>query len=181
MMNCRQVQDLLADYSVQVLEVRVHEHVEAHLAGCAPCREELRLLDATIALVETHGVRQPPPGLFNAVRNRIEAGDVRQEQPAWWLRWMNTTPARMSGMAVAAAALALGFLLPVGQSSLPPLDMFNGPAAGGGPVASNELGNSIRQHAMSHTEGPLADRVAWEAMAQLVSQDERRGRQPGVE
>lgn len=179
-MSCRHVQELLADYSVGILEAREHREVETHLASCAACREELRIMDAAVALVERHGVRQPPPGLFNAVRNRIEAGDVRQERPAWWWLWLNSTPARVSGMTVAVAAVAAGFLMPVQTPEVPSIPVHV--SAGVGSVANNDLGNSIRQHAMAHMEGPLADRVAWEAMAQLVTTGEdARLKRPGVE
>jgi hypothetical protein len=167
-MNCERIRNLLPDYSVEILDGRTHQAVRQHLTQCADCRAEQRALDDAVALVEQYGVRQPPPGLFNAVRNRIEAGDLVRERPVWWA-WFNTGPARAAAMGMAMAAVAVGLILPTGGPMIthnPYLDVH---ATAGMPVTSNALASSIRQHAMSSVEGPLTDRVAWEAMAQLVT------------
>ncbi|MFN3650449.1 MAG: anti-sigma factor family protein [Armatimonadota bacterium] len=168
-MLCSQVRELLPDYSVEILDGRAHQQVASHLELCADCRAELTAMDSVMAMVEELGVRQPPPGLFNAVRNRIESGEVTRERPAWWA-WIYSRPARGLAMGMAAAALALGLLVPVGPSDIPPLSIHEG--AGRGSMTSSALAQSIRQHAMSAGEGPVTDRVAYEAMAQLASQDE---------
>src|SRR4051812_34430275 len=41
--------------------------VEAHLAGCAPCRERLAELRASIALFRSHGRREAPAALKTRV------------------------------------------------------------------------------------------------------------------
>lgn len=174
-MNCNRVRDLLPDYSMDMLDGRERQGVQTHLAACEECRAELRAQDAVVALIEEHGARQPPPGLFNGVRNAIEAGTVVRERAPWW-SFLYTGPARAAGMSLALGALALGIFLPIG-SPVPnqgplPLHIDNG-----APIATTALASSIRQHAMSATEGPLADRVAWEAMAQLVAEDDERERQ----
>jgi anti-sigma factor RsiW len=168
MMNCAQVRDLLPDYSVEILDARTHQAVESHLAICADCRAELHTMDAVMDLVAQHGTRQPPPGLFNAVRNRIESGDVVRDRAPWWA-WLLTTPARATAMTMAVGVLALGFLLPV-KPGVPTMPL---PVHPGDGTTSTALAASIRQHAISAGEGPLADRIAWEAMAQLVSQEDQ--------
>ncbi len=179
-MNCSRVQDLLPDYSVEMLDSRTQLAVREHLAGCDACREELRALENVVVLVEQYGERQPPPGLFNAVRNRIEAGDFVRERPAWWA-FLNTRPARVAGMGLAMAAVAAVAVLPVGGPPQMPDRLAVHPSAGA-PVTSTALASSIRQHAMSAVEGPVTERVAWEAMAQLVTLDEKgRTRSPRAE
>ena len=177
-MDCSKIRDLLPDYSVEILDGRTQSAVRSHLESCADCRHELAVMDSVVALVEEHGVRQPPAGLFNAVRNRIEGGDFERERPAWWF-WFNTRPARSLAMGMAMAAVAVGIFMPVGGGSnvLPPISLHtSGPGQFG--VARGELANAIRQHAMS-TSGPLTDRVAWEAMAQMVSEErDRAEREP---
>jgi len=164
-MKCERVQDLLPDFSVELLDARTHGAVAAHLESCAACQAEMKALDAAVALVEEFGVRQPPPGLFNAVRNRIESGDVVRDRAPWWA-WLNTRPARGLAMGMAMATVALGVLMPVGQkSAYTPLPIH--PEAG--QVARGELASAIRLHAMSAEGSPLPDRVAWEAMAQMVT------------
>src|SRR5438045_3465985 len=96
-MDCSRVRDLLPDYSVEILDGRTRAAVERHLEVCAGCRAERRAQDDVMGLVEQFGARQPPPGLFNAVRNRIEGGDLVRERPAWWA-WLYSRPARVLGM-----------------------------------------------------------------------------------
>jgi hypothetical protein len=168
-MECLRVRDMLADYSVDLLDRRTTEGVKTHLETCADCAEELRILEGVVALVEQYGERQPPVGLFNGVRNRIESGDMVRERTPWWA-WL-IAPMKGAAMGAATAALALAMLLPNGKTPVPgPLDMHteSGP---GGRTASSPLAQSIRQHAMSAGRGTLTERVAWEAMAQLVTQD----------
>jgi predicted anti-sigma-YlaC factor YlaD len=177
MMNCSKIRDLLPDYSVEMLEGRARRMVQEHLAGCEGCREELRVQDSVMALVEQHGAHEPPPGLFNAVRNQIESGVVAQQRPAWWA-WLYTGPARATGMGLAMAALAVSLLMPSNGPSTPSeLVPVHPTVSASRGMATTALAGSIRQHAMSASEGPLADRVAWEAMAQIATQDnEKEGR-----
>ena len=83
-MTCSRIRDLLPDYSVEILDARTYTLVDGHLRECAACRAELRAQDDVMALVEQFGVRQPPVGLFNGVRNRIESPGLTRERPAWW-------------------------------------------------------------------------------------------------
>ena len=168
-MECTRVQNLLPDYSVELLDTRTHRAIEEHLAGCGDCRAELRALDAAVAMVETYGVRQPPPGLFNAVRNRIESGELRRERAPWWA-FLYSGPARGVALAAAMSAVIMGLLMPA------PTSTNVGFGDGGtfvrpGTVARGEVAMSIRQHAISAAEGPLTDRAAWEAYAQIFAQD----------
>ena len=175
-MNCNRVRDLLPDYSMDMLEGRERHDVQAHLAACEECRTELRAQDAVVALIEEHGARQPPPGLFNGVRNAIASGTVVRERAPWW-SFIYTGPARAAAMSLALGALALGIFFPVGSPVPVGGDLLPLHISDGAPVQTTALASSIRQHAMSATEGPLADRVAWEAMAQLVQDDDDRDRQ----
>jgi hypothetical protein len=170
-MLCSRVRDLLADYSVQILDRRTQHEVASHLELCADCRQELRVLEGVVALVEEHGFRQPPVALFNGVRNRIESGEVVRERAPWWA-WMFSMPARAAAMGVAVAAVALSVALPTGNGGKLPTIAIHQPSNGMiTSTANNELAGSIRQHALSAGEGPLTDRVAWEALAQIVSQE----------
>src|SRR5205807_8509455 len=98
-------------------------------------------------LVERYGERQPPPGLFNAVRNRIESGGVVRERPPWWA-WLYTRPARAAAMGMAAGALALGLLMPAGHPA--PIPAISTPSVlagpGAAPTESSALAFSTRQH-----------------------------------
>lgn len=167
-MNCSRVQELLPDYSVEILSEREQRAIRAHLESCGACLEEFQAMERAVALVEEFGVREPPAGLFNAVRNRIESGSVARERPAWWA-WFYTKPARVGAMGLAMASVLVGLLMPVNQQSLPTIAINPGGRALTG-VASGELAGAIRLHAMANSNAPLTDRVAWEAMAQIVTQ-----------
>lgn len=178
-MNCTRVRDLLPDYAVELLDARMQQAVESHLELCAGCRQELRAGDSVMALVEQYGALEPPVGLFNGVRNRIEAGGLERDRAPWW-GWLFTGPARGLAMTGALAALALGLFLPAGPEVGPGLLPVHEASMGDPGVVSTALASSIRQHALSAGEGPLTDRVAWEAMAQLVVQDKAQDK-PGVQ
>lgn len=170
-MDCSRVREVLPDYAVRGLNGRVHRGVEAHLAGCAECRAELAAQEEAVRLFERYGALAPPPGLFNAVRNEIQAGAVARDRAPWW-SFLLTRWGRGAATALAACALAMGLMLPTGAPGpTPSLPMVAGD--GGGQVTS-ELVSSIRQHAQAAGQGTLTDRVAWEAMAQLVSQERQR-------
>lgn len=181
-MNCKQTRDRLPDYSVGAAGARAAAEVELHLSECAECRRELDALNQVALLVEQHGAVDPPAGMFDAVRYSITSGQVRQDHP-WWLVFFGR-PARALAAGMAMASVALGLLAPVGgprplpQNALHPAPLYGGI---GQAQASSELANSIRQHAMSAGDGSLNDRVAWEAMAQIVSQPGARGGRRGLE
>ncbi len=174
-MLCTHVRERIADFSVGILSGRESAEIGRHLEICADCREELHALERVASLVEEHGRIEPPPGLFNAVRNRIELGEVRRDRAPWWF-WFNTRPARGVAMAMAVASVVVPLLLPVPPSASPMTEL---PMHGeGSNMPSSALASSIRQHAMSAGNGTLTDRVAWEAMAQLAAQEhDERGRE----
>jgi len=173
-MNCRRVQNLLPDYSVDALSERERRAVRTHLGDCDSCRAELRALEAAVALVEEHAGVNPPPGLFNAVRHEITRPEFRRDRPNI-LGWAQLRPVRALAMAGAVAALALSlFSL---QNAPPGPDVVDVPP----PIQVPEQSRSaiaavVRQHALSAAEGPLGDRVAWEAMAQLADLELRGDR-----
>lgn len=172
-MKCPQVQDLLPDYAVKLLDGRTHREVESHLAACNDCRTELEAQDAAMALVEQFGAAEPPVGLFNAVRNRIEAGNFERERPAWWA-FLFTRPARAAAMGLAMGAVAFGLLAPAGPTVTPQNPttiVLKTPGTTINSVADNDISSSVRQHALSAGQSTLPDRVAWEAMAQILSPD----------
>jgi len=170
-MNCRQAQELLPDYSVELLTGPSREALQTHLAGCEDCRQALRELDESLTLVERFGGVNPPPGLFNAVRNEITRPDFRQTQRPWWWSWLHAPSLRAVAMTAAAAALAFSLI------------SLRGGVNGGSQPESlpltlsltsqnrSAVASAIQQHALSATEGPLGDNVAWEAMAQLAEME----------
>ena len=116
-----------------------------------------------------------PLGLFNAVRNRIEFGEVARERPAWC--W--STPGRPARRAWAwrwPPSPPRLFPRQRRHANIPtvPLQVADGPA-----VTSTALASSIRQHALSHgwTGGPR--RLGSDG--QLATQDGNAGTQDVTE
>lgn len=174
-MLCKEVSELLPDFSVGMVGDRQAAAIQGHLNGCAGCRAELQALEQVPVLIEQFGAVQAPEGLFDAVRHQIVSGQAVQDRP-WWFIFFGR-PARAAAMGLSVASVALGLLLPVGRvSQVPRVELHPAPIYGsaGSARASSELANSIRQHAMNAGDGSLNDRVAWEAMAQLVTQESPR-------
>jgi anti-sigma-K factor RskA len=77
--------DDLALYALDALEDGETEEIEAHLAVCASCRQELAAHEEALGTLVEDG---PPPALWDAVRSQIRAGEAAP---------MNGTPLRPVG------------------------------------------------------------------------------------
>lgn len=112
--DCRQMEALLPPYVDGEATAAVRARVDAHLAGCASCKESLAMQREVRALLVSRRVRlaEPmPAGLDADVRRVVAAGQPRVT-PAW---------PRLSAFAAAAAVvLAVSGLFSVatGQSSV---------------------------------------------------------------
>lgn len=161
-MNCEKAQNLLAEYRSDLLGPRARRKVEEHLAGCERCAHELRVLDATIEMVEAE-VRSsaPPPGLWNGVLNRISS--PRAEPGGRGFSWR---PARALGAAAAVAAVGLGIALGTVHFRPPAPAMQRA-------SADNRY---VQAHAYQVSHAPLADRVSYVSLLSLPAND-RKGEQ----
>lgn len=141
---------MLADYRSDILDQRHTDEIEGHLARCEQCAEELRLLDAVLALVDANTSQvEPPVGLWNGVYNRItqpqpRASVWRNIARNWLMR-----PARAAAMGAAAMALIAGL-------------MFSGLHRGENvPPVSRADSEYIQAHALYAGQAPLADRASY--------------------
>ena len=161
-MECRQIQPIIADYSVGLLRAREQEQVEQHLAACAVCARELRQLEAVMSAVEQFGAKEPPPHLWNGIYNRITSEAVQQRPGLWdWLLrgHRRLVAGTATGLAAAALVAAFYFHKPV---TTPPVIWVEGKESGSTAVA-------MQRHAMLAGTDPFADEVGLEAYAQLVT------------
>lgn len=119
-MNCRQVNDLCTDYAAGTLPTESKLDWEAHLAGCAKCREEAAGLPEVWRMLAQLPVLEPSAELD--VRFHATLAGYRQEmQPAqkirswqqalsnWIAQLWPAQPAFRFGMAV--ALLGAGLLI----------------------------------------------------------------------
>jgi hypothetical protein len=158
------VNELLPDYSVELLDRRTRAVVVEHLETCSGCRGELAAMEHAMRLVREHAGLNPPPGLWNGVANRLAAGEGA-EPPLSPLRWLWRGPWRglvMGGATVAAAAWALFFTLGP-PPNLPPPESSADPK-----VMAIE-----RQRALASAESPFGDRAAWEIQLARSARGER--------
>lgn len=105
-MNGSRVNRRLNDYLEGELSPRARERLEAQLEKDPALRQELRELEATVALLRRLPRPEAPPALSDGVMARIRAGEA---EPRRWLDWLGrlTEPAVALPLAVAFTALAL--------------------------------------------------------------------------
>lgn len=72
-MECREITDLISDYSVGNVSGDTRVCMDAHLAECPSCTAELENLNLVMALVDGLKPIEPPADLWNGVYNRIAA------------------------------------------------------------------------------------------------------------
>ncbi len=77
-MKCKEVQELLADYSVNGLDRATSRHLEAHLSVCSHCAYELEILWRVVSFIESAPRRPPPPGLWERIEAHIRG--IRNER-----------------------------------------------------------------------------------------------------
>ncbi|MBI4536721.1 MAG: zf-HC2 domain-containing protein [candidate division NC10 bacterium] len=123
MIRCIEVRDLLLDYLEEEVSALGRRRVEAHLAECPSCAQELASLRVTRGLLESLPVPEPPGESWDAfsegVRRRIAA--VPPPRPSLGLRmveWLRGMEFLRPVPALGAAA-ALGVILAVGLARMP--------------------------------------------------------------
>jgi predicted anti-sigma-YlaC factor YlaD len=104
-MTCDEVQDRLDDYvDGEASAADLHE-VELHLASCAACRDEERLLRAVLAHARAlPREKTPPRDLWTGVAERIAAGETERTSV---LRFPRRLAASWGGWAALGAAAAV--------------------------------------------------------------------------
>lgn len=177
-MVCREVDNLLPEYSAEALPRQQMARVREHLAGCEQCRRESARLQNALRLVEELGPVSPPPGLWHGVHARIQAGETPAGDRArasladllrrWW-----TGPVRAATAAGAATVVALGLWVSHGIGTPDAGTSF--PAAGPptAPLSDPEMVAALQQHVLASTGQLFADRAGLESVVQLMRQQRR--------
>jgi anti-sigma factor RsiW len=123
MTTCEDVRGALARLADRDDDGPARADVEAHLAGCAGCREAFEAQRQVSLALRARPDSVPRPDFAAAVRTRLEAGWVGL---ADWRQWTLR-------LAPVAAALALAAWLlgaPASQTAVPTLDDWARAAAG---------------------------------------------------
>jgi Putative zinc-finger len=151
-MTCTEIQERLNDYVDGSLPEDVFQEMELHLAGCAECRTEERLLRTLLAQAAALSEeRLPKRDLWPEIAVRLDGGALG---PGLWSRMSTWT-----GLAAAAAVVALLGVLLHGEKEGPRLTKGPSPAPRGGteaqPVSSEtspDLGDAEREYERAVTE-----------------------------
>jgi anti-sigma factor RsiW len=129
---CRPVRERFTAYLDRSLPLDRRQHIDAHLAGCAACADELRIMRALLNALE--GV--PPPVLPAGYRERFSARlaaepDVPRPRPGTRRgrrsrsrtgrtpKWAKGATAAVAGVAAAGLVLAILFTAPERPGPVP--------------------------------------------------------------
>lgn len=100
-MHCAQVREKLTEYQLGLLDEAEAREVQAHLAECHGCREELAALERLDALIEPAEQHEAPANMWSDIRARM-----KPRRAPWWEAWRDS-PKPALAMA-AAMLLAIG-------------------------------------------------------------------------
>jgi anti-sigma factor RsiW len=147
---CWRFRRRLGGYQDEELSARRRARVEAHVAGCESCRQELASLGRLRSALAREPVDLPEPALaafWPQVRTRLAAAEAAP-RPVWRRLWgdVGDRPRLVLAPALAAAALAtLAVLAPWQQRATqsPSVSRATGPATAA--VGSAELDNVVIQ------------------------------------
>ena len=81
--TCTEVQDTLEAYLDDELDADTYATVEAHVASCSLCQDEIRFVQAISRALHELPKPEPPPKIFNAVEAYVRA------HPNKGPKWLN--------------------------------------------------------------------------------------------
>lgn len=159
-MNCAEIQSLISEYSLGLIEGRRKAEMDRHLhscEACPACAGELEKLNKVLALVEGLDAKEPPPGLWNGVYNRItEPATLRD-------RVFGSLHRRAKGWSIGFATAALAAILLFAHVHNPGVEST---------YAANEY---VQGHAVYATQDMLADQVALNTVATIAYREQVGG------
>jgi hypothetical protein len=127
-MNCKQIEEKFLDFLTGDLDQKSKEEIQAHLASCASCREELESLSAIWTKLGVLQEERPSNGLRTRFYSMLESykQDLEREKPAvrfkkffegWTASWWPRRPAFQFSLSLAllVIGLSIGYLLNAGS------------------------------------------------------------------
>ena len=109
-MSCKNAREYLLD----LVEGQngVSAEVRAHLKSCAACAEQLRALQATMAVLDEWQAPEPSPYFDSRLQARLREERRQAEQPRGVLAWLGLRWQQTAAVALAAAmAVGIGFYI----------------------------------------------------------------------
>jgi anti-sigma factor RsiW len=117
----------MTDYLEGDVSPGERSRIEAALAEHPELRDELRELEATVALLRGLSAPEPPPALAARVMERVRAGEA--EAASWWA-WLRKLGEPAVALPLAAGVAALTLFIGSQGGVLPGSDSQGGPAPG---------------------------------------------------
>lgn len=112
-MHCDRAEEFFSDYLERTLDRPMTVALEAHLAGCVPCRDEVETLQATfMALERVPEVEPPADGAWDVMRRlravRAEQIEAERRKAPAFLEWLRSLNPLSVGMGASLATLVIG-------------------------------------------------------------------------
>jgi len=109
-MNCKEIYELLTAYLDGEVTPEEKANIDAHLAGCPQCRDEMEGLSETrdnlrSALASMAEEAAPSPQAWEKIRNRLETKESRKGF------WLNFTLGRVATAATVVAVLVIAVVI----------------------------------------------------------------------
>lgn len=112
-MQCERAQEFFSDYLERTLDRPMTVALEAHLAGCSGCREEIEALQATVYALDTAPQVAPPPDGMWQVHARLAnlraaEHEARRRRAPGLLEWLRGLSPMSAAMGAGLATLVIG-------------------------------------------------------------------------
>src|SRR5687767_11572909 len=112
-MQCDRAQEFFSDYLERTLDRPMTVALEAHLAGCAGCREDIEALQATFYALESVPEVEPPrDGAWQVMAQirkvRAEQWEAERRQAPGFLEWLRSLNPLSAAMGASLATLVIG-------------------------------------------------------------------------
>lgn len=161
-MECTKVKNLLAEYSVGLVEGRQREELEGHLASCPDCTAEYAKLHGVMRLVDDLDAMEPPVGLWNGVYNRITQPE---ETVSAWQRARAVFRRSTAGWSAGVATAVLAGMMIFSRVHNPAVTPNNGYSGG----------EYVQGHVIFASQDAFADQAALNTVAALSDREQSEG------
>jgi predicted anti-sigma-YlaC factor YlaD len=128
-MTCNDMNSKMPDlvFESEQMDAEVNSEIQAHLAGCEDCREQVRELRATMSLLDSWEAPEPNPYFLTRLNARLD--EEREAAPASWFEKLRARLVYGSRLGLRpVAAMALTVVVLVGGGAYLGLNDWDQPA-----------------------------------------------------
>jgi len=128
-MTCNDMNSKMPDlvFESEQMDAEVNSEIQAHLAACEDCREQVRELRATMSLLDSWEAPEPNPYFLTRLNARLD--EEREAAPANWFEKLRARLVYGSRLGLRpVAAMALTVVVLVGGGAYLGLNDWDQPA-----------------------------------------------------